>query len=172
MNAIAEKYAKDGVASVFLYTNEAHPAEYFPHLTSMEQKFRHAAALRDELGVSRPILVDALDGACHRAYGSMPNMTWIFNRAGQAIYKSDWTDANSVDNALRYYLDISQRRKDRESLAPFTVQRLDYRDADRLTFFNGLKRNGRQAVDDFINAFGPPPSDFGWDDNDSADDAD
>jgi len=23
----------------------------------------------------RPILADALDGACHHAYGSMPNMT-------------------------------------------------------------------------------------------------
>lgn len=172
MNAIADKYADDGVASVFLYTNEAHPAERFPHLTSMEQKFRHAAALRDELGVSRPILVDGLDGACHRAYGSMPNMTWIFNRAGQAIYKSDWTDANSVDNALEYYLDISRRRKDRETLAPFTVQRLDYRNADRLAFFKGLKRNGRQAVDDFIAAFGPPPSDFRWDEKDSADDSD
>ena len=169
MNALAEEFAEAGVASVFIYTNEAHPAERYPHLTSMEQKFRHAAALRDELGISRPILVDALDGACHRAYGSMPNMTWIFNRAGQAIYKSDWTDANSVDNALRYYLDISRRRQSRETLAPFTVQRLDYRNADRLAFFNGLTRNGPQAVQDFIAAFGPPPSDFRWQDQDSAD---
>lgn len=172
MNAIADKYAADGVASVFLYTNEAHPARIFPHLTSMEQKFNHAAALRDELGVSRHILVDALDGACHRAYGSMPNMAWIFNRAGTPIYKSDWTDANSVDNALEYYLDISRRRQGRETLAPFTVQRLDYRNADRLAFFKGLTRNGRQAVDDFIKAFGPPPSEFRWDDKPSADDAD
>lgn len=162
MNAIAEKYAEQGVASVFLYTNEAHPGERYPHLTSMRQKFRQAAALRDELGVNRPILVDALDGACHRAYGSMPNMTWIFNRAGQAIYKSDWTDANSVENALQYYLDISRRRSARETLAPFNVQRLDYRDADRLAFFNGLTRNGPQAVHDFIAAFGPPPAEFRW----------
>lgn len=169
MNEVAAKYADENIASVFLYTNEAHPAEQFPHLTSMEQKFRHAAALRDELDIKRPILLDALDGACHRAYGSMPNMTWIFNRAGQAIYKSDWTDANSVENALGYYVDIVKRRRDRENLAPFTVQRLDYRDADRLEFFNGLKRNGRQAVSDFIAAFGPPPDGY---EMDSADDAD
>ena len=169
MNEVARKYAEDNVASVFLYTNEAHPAEHYPHLTSMEQKFKHAAALRDELGVTRPILLDALDGACHRAYGSMPNMTWIFNRAGQAIYKSDWTDANSVDNALGYYVDVAKRRRARESLAPFTVQRIDYRDADRMAFFKGLKRNGNQAVDDFIAAFGPPPDGF---DPDSDDDAD
>ena len=75
----------------FLYTHEAHPGENYPHLTSMEQKFKHAHALRDEYGVTRPILVDALDGACHRAYGSMPNMTWVFNRAGAPVYKSDWS---------------------------------------------------------------------------------
>ena len=160
MNAIAEKHAPDGVGSIFVYTNEAHPAERFPHLRSMEQKFRHAAALRDELGVARPILLDALDGAGHRAYGSMPNMTWIFNRAGQPIYKSDWTDAASVDNALAYYVDVAKRRQNGGALTPFQVQRLDYRCSDRLEFFNGLKRSGPQAVDDFINAFGPPPDGF------------
>ena len=172
MNAVAEKYALEGVASVFVYTNEAHPAERFPHLRAMDQKFRHAAALRDELGVTRQILVDSLDGACHRAYGSMPNMTWIFNRAGQPIYKSDWSDAASVDNALEYYVDAARRRQGGETLAPFQVQRLDYRNADRLAFFNGLKRNGRQAVDDFIKAFGPAPGDFKPDEPDLADDAD
>jgi hypothetical protein len=163
MNAIADKYADDGVGSVFLYTNEAHPAENYPHLTSMEQKFRHAEALRDELGVTRQIVVDALSGDCHLAYGSMPNMTWIFNRAGQAIYKSDWSDSNSVENSLEYFLDITKRRKDRERLAPFRVERLDYRNSDRLQFFNGLKRNGPRAVQEFIDAIGPPPPDFTMD---------
>ena len=82
MNDIAERYAADDVGSIFLYTHEAHPGENYPHHTSLAQKYDHARALRDELGVSRPILVDSLDGACHRAYGSMPNMTWIFSRAG------------------------------------------------------------------------------------------
>lgn len=65
MNMIAERYFEMGVGSIFIYTHEAHPGEYYPHLTSMEQKFRHARALKDNLGVARPIYVDALDGACH-----------------------------------------------------------------------------------------------------------
>ena len=85
MNAVAKRFAGQGVESIFLYTHEAHPAEIYPHLTSMEQKFNHAKALRDVLNVQRPILVDALDGACHRAYGSMPNMTWIFSRTGHRL---------------------------------------------------------------------------------------
>ena len=151
---LAEKYADRDVGSIFLYTHEAHPGEYYPHLTSMEQKFTHARALRDELGVQRPILVDALDGACHRVYGSMPNMTWIFSRAGLPVYKSDWTDVHSVENALVYFLDVSERRRGagRERLAPFHVQRMDYRASDREEFFSRLALSGPKAVTEFKEA--------------------
>ncbi len=153
MNALAERFHAQNVGSIFVYTHEAHPGEQYPHLTSMEQKYRHAQALRDVLGVTRPILLDALDGTCHRAYGSMPNMTWIFNASGIPIYKSDWTDHHSVANALEYFLDVSQRRRAKERLAPFRVERLDYRNQDRQAFFRGLERNGPKAVDEFKAAF-------------------
>jgi len=153
MNAIADRYAEQGIGSIFLYTIEAHPGEHYPHLTSLEQKLRHARDLRDILGITRPILVDALDGACHRAYGSMPNMTWIFNRSGVPIYKSDWTDARSVENAVVYFLDVVARRRGREHLAPFRVERLDYRTQDQAAFYHGLERNGPKAVREFREAF-------------------
>jgi len=60
MNELADKYAGRGVGSIFLYTHEAHPGEHYPHLTSLDQKIRHAHQLKDKLGVTRPILVDAL----------------------------------------------------------------------------------------------------------------
>ncbi len=154
MNALAERFAARDVGSVFLYTHEAHPGEHYPHLTSMDQKFRHARDLRDRLGVARLILLDALDGACHRAYGSMPNMTWIFARSGVPVYKSDWTDARSVANAVEYFLDVAQRRRAGERLAPFRVERLDYRDQDQEAFYRGLERNGPRAVREFREAFG------------------
>src|SRR5262245_3962650 len=153
MNAIAERFARHDIGSIFLYTNEAHPGEYYPHLTSIEQKFRHAQALRDLLGVSRPILIDALDGACHRAYGSMPNMTWIFNKSGTPIYKSDWTDTHSVANAVEYFLDVLERRRGGERLAPFRVERLDYRTQDQAAFYAGLERDGPKAVREFREAW-------------------
>ncbi len=53
MNALAEKYAEDGIGSIFLYTHEAHPGEIYPHLTSMERKYAHAKVLRDVLGMYR-----------------------------------------------------------------------------------------------------------------------
>jgi hypothetical protein len=153
MNNLAERYAPQELGSVLIYTHEAHPGEIYPHLTSMEQKTRHAEALRDQLGVSRQIYLDALDGACHRAYGSMPNMTWIFNRAGLTVYKSNWTHHTSVENALEYFTAVSQRRKSGERLVPFQVERLDYRENDREGFLAGLTRNGPKAVEEFKATF-------------------
>ena len=154
MNELADKVREHDVGSIFLYSHEAHPGEIFPHLTSMEQKLEHARALRDEYGVTRLILVDSLDGSCHRAYGSMPNMTWIFTRAGIPVYKSDWTDCRSVKNAIEYFLDGVERRKGGSQLAPFHVERLDFRDQDREAFYAGLERNGPKAVEEFRKAFG------------------
>lgn len=116
---------------------------------SFDQKIAHASDLRDRLGVTRPILVDSIEGDCHRTYGSMPNMTWIFNRAGLILYKSDWTDASSVENAILYYLDIAKRRRGRERLAPFKVERLDFRSKDSERFMEGLARSGPKAVQEF-----------------------
>lgn len=138
---------------MFIYTHEAHPGENYPHLTSMEQKYRHAHALRDVYGVSRPILLDSLDGACHRAFGSMPNMTWIFTKSGIPVYKSDWSDAASIANALDYFTQIPERRKAGERLAPFHVERLDYRNQERDQFYRRLEQNGPKAVDEFRKAF-------------------
>jgi hypothetical protein len=64
----------------------------------------------------------------------MPNMSWIFNRAGVAIYKSDWSDANRISNALDYHLDVLERRRGKERLVPFHVERLDYRTSDQQGF--------------------------------------
>jgi hypothetical protein len=154
MNAIAERYADKDIGAFFLYTNEAHPAEIYPHLTSLEQKLRHARDLRDLQGVTRPILVDALDGTCHRAYGSMPNMSWVFDRSGVPVYKSDWTDPNSLANAVEYFIDTLRRRREGERIVPFRVERVDYRTKDEAAFFEGLARNGPKAVREFKEAFG------------------
>jgi hypothetical protein len=153
MNAIADKHSSQEVGSIFLYTHEAHPGEYYPHLTSMDQKLQHARDLRDLLGVTRPIYFDSLDGACHRAYGSMPNMSWIITRSGIPVYKSDWTDANSVENAILYFLNVHQRRRLKERLAPFHVERLDFRAQDNEGFYQALERNGPKAVREFKSAF-------------------
>ena len=153
MNALAEQYQAHDIGSIFLYTNEAHPGEHYLHHTSFEQKLRHAQALQDIYGVNRPILVDALDGPCHRYFGSMPNMTWIINRSGRAVYKASWTDTESVSNMLTYLLSIKARKRNKERLAPFHVERIDFRTQDNQRFNEGLARSGPKAVTEFAEAF-------------------
>jgi len=154
MNQLASEFSDADVGSIFLYTHEAHPGEHYPHHTSMDQKRAHAVALRDELGVQRTILVDALDGACHRRYGSMPNMTWIFDRRGNPVYKSDWTDADSVRRMLEELAALPDRRRSGVRIAPFHVERMEWREADRGRFYEGLERSGPKAVEEFRKAFG------------------
>jgi hypothetical protein len=152
MNDIADKYADQGVGSAFVYTHEAHPGENYRHLTSMEQKYKHARALRDTLGVTRPIYLDVLDGACHTAWGGQPNMGFILTRGGAPVYKADWTHPPSVDEAIHYLLKIGKRRKSGERLAAFRTERQEYRFQDNDGFQKGLERNGPQAVSDFADA--------------------
>ncbi len=153
MNAIADKYADQDVGSIFLYTHEAHPGENYPHHTSFEQKLSQAKDLQTVYGVTRTIVADSLDGACHRRFGTMPNMTWIVNKAGTPLYKSDWTDSESVENALIYFLNVEERRRGRHRLAPFRVERLDYREQNREGFDKGLLKSGPKALREFNEAF-------------------
>ncbi len=67
---------------------------------------------------------------------------------------SDWTDTQSVANALEYFLDVTTRRRAKERLAPFRVERIDFRDQDHDGFFKALERNGPKAVQEFREAFG------------------
>ena len=80
-------------------------------------------------------------------------MTWIFNRNGRAVYKSDWTDMASVANMLDYLQTIQERRQNRERLAPFHVERIDFRVQDSQRFNEGLARSGPKAVSEFAEAF-------------------
>jgi len=81
-------------------------------------------------------------------------MTWIFSRSAIPVYKSDWTDAESVRNTLEYLLGVTRQRKAGKRLAPFKVERLDYRESDRVAFYERLANNGPKAVTEFKKAFG------------------
>jgi hypothetical protein len=71
---------------VFIYIPEAHPGENVPHHDSFERKLACARLLAGEAGIGRDIRVDDLDGTVHRAYGLMPNMTWVIGRGGRVPY--------------------------------------------------------------------------------------
>lgn len=148
MDDLADRYADRGVASVFLYTRESHPGEHYPHHRSMADKRAHATAFQRACGVRRRILLDSLDGAVHRAWGMLPNMTWIVGPGGLILYKSAWTAPDDVEHALHSLLDYRERQK-RDGMRVMYTERIGLRATDEPGFRAGLERAGPSAVTDF-----------------------
>ena len=148
MEDLADRYADRAVRSVFIYTREAHPGEHYPHHRSMDDKRHHARAFRDEGRVRRQILLDDLDGTAHRAYGLLPNMTWIVGRGGFIHYKAAWTSPDDVASALRAVVDFQEHRAEHQWVA-FYSERSAWSTRDQTKFGEGLLRAGPQAVADF-----------------------
>jgi hypothetical protein len=158
MEDLAERYADRAVRSVFVYTREAHPGENYPHHTSMADKRDRARAFKEHCKVRRPILLDDLEGACHRAYGTLPNMTWIMGRGGLILYKGAWTGVEDIEDALATGLDAHARRA-KDQLVGFYSERLAWRVNDLAGFHAGLERAGPQAVADFYGKSGKDAAD-------------
>lgn len=131
-----------------MYTREAHPGEHLGAHRSFEDKLAAARRLRDEIGISRQILVDDLEGTVHHAYGLMPNMTWVLGRSGTILYKAMWTSAARVGEFLeRYEEQAVDLRHD-----PFHTEQIEIRRKDDDEFTRGLERNGPRAVAEFARA--------------------
>lgn len=139
---------------MFVYTREAHPGEDVPHHDSFETKLAHARLLRDEVGIRRPILVDGLDGSAHRAYGLLPNTTWVVGRGGTILYRAEWTSAASVEAFLERYEEGRARKPPSGAVAPYVSEQIEFRDVDREAFYASLRRNGSRAYAEFRRAEG------------------
>jgi hypothetical protein len=116
---------------VFVYTREAHPGENVGYHDSIEAKLACARLLHDEAGISRDILVDDLSGSVHRAYGLMPNMTWVIDRGGRVAYKADWTSAPNVEAFLGRFLAARDQRSPGTTTVIYQTQQVEFRQTDR-----------------------------------------
>ena len=127
-----------------MYTREAHPGENLTAHHGFDEKLAAARRLRDEIGITRPILVDDLEGTVHRSYGLMPNMSWVLDRGGTILYKAMWTSAVHVADFVE--------RRDRRAAGTFYTEQIAPVARDRDAFQSGLQRNGPRAVTEFSRA--------------------
>jgi hypothetical protein len=137
---------------VFIYTREAHPGENVLHHENFERKLASATLLAEETGIGRDILVDDLDGTVHRAYGLMPNMTWVIGRGGRVAYKANWTSATNVEAFLGRFLAARTEHPPGTSPVMYETQQAEFRYPDRNRFMQHLLRNGPRAVAEFERA--------------------
>jgi hypothetical protein len=152
MEPLTAEYEPRGYRFVFIYTREALPGEHYPHHTSLAQKLTHARVLRDHHHVQRPVLVDDLAGTLHRAYDTLPNMTYVVSRAGRITFKSNWTDAETIRFALDYQLRTADLRREGTRLAPFYAELQGLRWNDPAKFQEGLAFAGPKAVAESADA--------------------
>jgi hypothetical protein len=145
---LADQYANRAVRSVFIYTREAHPGENYRHHRSMDDKRANARAFVGHSKIRRQVLLDDLQGTAHRAYGMLPNMTWIVGRGGMIHYKSAWTSEADVADALEGVLDFQANRAKKQWVV-FYSERSAWSTRDMGQFKAGLERAGPQALADY-----------------------
>ena len=148
MEDLARRYTDQAVRSIFLYTREAHPGENYRHHKTIDDKRANAHAFKHFSNINREIFLDDLVGTAHRAYGMLPNMTWIMGRGGFIHYKSSWTGVEDVEDALKGIIDFQENRIERQWV-PFYSERSSWSRRDAAKFQEGLERAGPQAVSDF-----------------------
>lgn len=83
----------------------------------------------------------------HRAFGLLPNMSWVLDRGGTILYKAMWT---SVAH-LAAFLEGRASRPGPVS-STFYAEELAPVARDRAAFRQGLDRNGPRAVTEFARA--------------------
>lgn len=137
---------------MFVYTREAHPGENVPSHDSLASKLAGARLLREETGICRDILVDDLAGTVHRAYGLMPNMTWVIDRGGRVAYKANWTNAANVEAFLGRLLAARGQHPAGSVPVMYETEQIEFRLTDRARFTEHLLRNGPRAAAEFDKA--------------------
>lgn len=149
---MAQAYGARGVRFVFAYTHEAHPSDEWPHHESFEQKLRHARHMAQTYDIRRPMLVDDLAGTVHRAYGALPNMTYVLHR-GRVVYRANWTAPQSLRMALDHLLWEGEQREAGQRTVPYWVEWAPGRPYDPTAFLERMRTDiGHRAVVEFIDA--------------------
>ncbi len=158
LDALAAEFEPAGVSSVFVYTQEAHPGDNWPHHSGFEHKLDAARKFVDECSIQRPMLVDTLDGEVHRAYGALPNMSWIISRTGKILYKADWTDPRTIRQALEQIGYEIDEKRGGAHMTSYYMETLPQRPNSTEEFMQGLLDvGGPRSAHEFLDAIAAGP---------------
>ena len=156
INELYDDYSSDDVQFLFCYVREAHPGENLAAHHSIDDKVQAAELFREEEEVEMPILIDDLKGTIHKKYGKLPNSTFIIDKSGRIAFRSLWTRAGVIEEALDELIDLQEERgtdhavvHDGEDIKmPSTYAMLHAHRA--------LERGGHRAIHDFRSELGLP----------------
>jgi len=160
MEQVYEDFRGKGFEFFLIYTREAHPGEKVPAHESFGQKLEQACRLRDEERLSRPILVDNLNGAVHQAYGALdlsnnrcPRLQ-IIDKEGIIVFKATWSDAKELRLALEQLLLREARVAEGYDLKKAYLEKIQFPLRDLPERKRVLVRAGQKSIDDWEQVYG------------------
>ncbi|MEM8932324.1 MAG: deiodinase-like protein [Acidobacteriota bacterium] len=119
VESLVEDY-RDAVDFLVIYTLEAHPSGFkspfaegewnprinrwlgvhVPQTTDLDQRIARARASHADLGLLEEMVVDTLDDAAWRAYGSAASPAFVFDRHGRVVLRQTWIDPGPIRETL------------------------------------------------------------------------
>lgn len=127
-----------------LYVREAHPGKLIKAHTTQAEKCDLAKRLhKEDIVENRTIIIDDIEGSVHKMLGALPNMIFIINTNGQVIFKEEWNNAKSLQNAILQYKTNKKIKNKKWAMLPLPNIPVEYR---------VFKRAGWDAGIDFILA--------------------
>lgn len=100
LGALHRRFKRRRCEFFLVYSVEMHPGEHIPRPTTFEQRVSHARRLKREEKVPFPILVDGLGNEVRKFYHALTNPVFVIDRDGVLVYKSSWTWAPDLQQAL------------------------------------------------------------------------
>lgn len=102
LEAVQRDYGPKNVKFFFIYKALAHPelAGNYVQPFTLEERLKHAAQAKQQLGTEIPWLVDAMDNRLKRALGDRPNSQFIIDPTGTIISKRAWSHPGLVRKVL------------------------------------------------------------------------
>ncbi len=104
IESLKKKYGARGVEFVVVYVEDPHPGEPgyrdYRQPETFDERKRYADRLVAERGMEATVVVDDMDDAVWKQYGSLPNMIYVVDREGKIAYHATWTMADKIDRVL------------------------------------------------------------------------
>ena len=96
-----------------LYQREAHAGQMrfsdIEQPVTAEERQHLAQRACDDLKVASLIVIDDMENTVRRAYGELPNSTYIIDRGGRIVHKEAWADPTGWPEILRPLLEGRSR---------------------------------------------------------------
>jgi hypothetical protein len=149
LGELFRRYRRKGFEFFLVYSVEMHPGESVPQPSTFERRVGTALRLKNEEKVAFPIIVDGLGDEVRKLYHALTNPVFIVDREGVLVYKSSWTWAPDLEQALTELVTCERARAKNQMVRMCYSEKLVGLTRDAKVSAQVHRRAGPQAVKTF-----------------------